>query len=317
MGHWSPYREDTVAVMEAGDVSLADVLYSPVDSEPLVFATGRHRTRALSPYLQYIDCRLTTTAPLEATGQFVPGICISHAFEGSWTSRIDGHSLALRSGGETLVYGSSRELDFLESQPENTCIAMAALYIGANFFDAVDVPCEMMALLDGNDLVSRHLAKAGALRSVLQQMFQAPQDGYLAGLHMTSLGLAAVVELGRALGAEPAVGQADRRQRERAHALRDYLDANIADLPSIPEIASLLATNESTLRRAFKATFGLSITTYVRNSLLDHARVLVRDGRLPLSVIAYRCGFATPANFTSAYRRQFGHPPSTEQTKSA
>lgn len=317
MNHWSPYREDRGAAREAGDISLADVLHSPSESETLVFATGRHRTRTLCPYLQYIDCRLTTTIPLEATGEFAPGICISHAFEGSWTSQIDGRSLALKSGGETLVYGASRTLDFLESQPENTRIGMAALYVGADFFEATDVPCEIMALLEGNALVSRQLAKAGALRSVLQQMFQSSHDGYLAGLHMTSLGLAAVVELGRALGAEPVTSQADRRQRERAHALRDYLDVNIADLPSIPEIASRLATNESTLRRAFKATFGLSITTYVRNSLLHHARVLVRDGRLPLSVIAYRCGFATPANFTSAYRRQFGHPPSAEQTKSA
>ncbi len=275
----------------------------------------------LIPGLQYLDCSLTTTEPFVVGGLVAPGLLITHAFSGAWRSEVDGMPLDLKAGADLLVYGTGRPLPFLEKQPENASIEMASLYVSADFFAAEwdeTVPPDVLTnLLQGEGLVAHRLKLAGSIQRLLRQMFEMPIDGYLARLSLTSLGLAALVELATALGVTPSGASATRRQRELAVALREYLDIHAADLPSVPDMADCFATNESTLRRAFKATYGVSITLYVRSELLKQARVLLRDGRLQIAEVAFRCGFSSPANFTAAYRRHYGYPPGAERGKNA
>lgn len=326
MTDWSPYcdstRPDTLPGAEGAAISVADVLVDPpVNSPDDPFARGRHRARMLTPNLQYLDCSLTTTDPFVAGGMVAPGLLITHAFSGAWRSEVDGMPLDLVSGAGTLVYGTGRPLPFLEKQRENASIEMASLYVSADFFatdwNEAAPPDVLTNLLQGEGLVAHRLSLAGSLQRLLRQMFETPIDGYLARLSMTSLGLVALVELATALGAAPRIASATPRQRDLASALREYLDNHVADLPSVPDMAERFATNESTMRRAFKATFGVSITAYVRLELLKRAQVLLRDGRLQIAEVAYRCGFSSPANFTAAYRRHYGYPPGAERAKNA
>lgn len=42
------------------------------------------------------------------------------------------------------------------------------------------------------------------------------------------------------------------------------------------------------------------------------ARVLLQDDGVSVAAAGYRVGFSSPAAFTAAYRRSFGHPPGQE-----
>jgi AraC-like DNA-binding protein len=67
-----------------------------------------------------------------------------------------------------------------------------------------------------------------------------------------------------------------------------------------------------TLRRLFKAVFGVPIIEYVRSRNLDAARLMLREGRFQVAEVGYRVGYSDPANFTNAYRRRFGRPPTQD-----
>ncbi|MFN7165825.1 MAG: helix-turn-helix domain-containing protein [Pannonibacter sp.] len=326
MTDWSPYcdtaKPDALPGAEGAAISVADVLVDPPANSPDdPFARGRHRAKMLTPNLQYLDCNLTTTEPLSASGIVAPGVMVTHAFSGAWHSEVDGRSLDLTACDDTVVYGASRPLPFLENQSENASIEMASLYVSADFFemDADDglSPGVFMKLMQGDSLVTHRLCRAVSVQRLLRQMYDTPIDGYLARLHLASLGYAVLAELGGILGASRTCSPASRRQRDLAMALREYLDRHVTSLPTVPDMAEQFATNESTLRRAFKTTFGVSITVYVRTELLKQAQMQLRDGRQQIAEIAYRCGFSSPANFSSAYRRHFGHPPGTERGKNA
>ncbi|MEM1140849.1 MAG: helix-turn-helix transcriptional regulator, partial [Pseudomonadota bacterium] len=58
--------------------------------------------------------------------------------------------------------------------------------------------------------------------------------------------------------------------------------------------------------------FGTTIFGYIREQRLEMARYLLLDHGLKVSEAGYRVGFSSPAAFSSAYRRRFGHPPSVD-----
>jgi AraC-like DNA-binding protein len=67
-------------------------------------------------------------------------------------------------------------------------------------------------------------------------------------------------------------------------------------------------------RRTFTTQFhrvhGVSASEYLRISRLAAAREALLHERLSVTEAAYAVGYASPANFSTAFRKQFGHPPS-------
>lgn len=276
------------------------------------FALGRYRAKTLAPHAQYFDCDLMTLAPVRSRVRLGPGIFVGCAYEGGWSSRIEDRSLSMEGRRDIAVCGSGGPMEFEESQPENARIRMSAFYIGADFLRAESgepPPEELLALLALGEAVCRALPPSQRLGTILRQMYGTPCCGYIAQLQMAGLLLLAAAELALALGAKPTPCGEPCRKLDLAHEAKRLLDASLASHPSIPDLAALLGASESSLRRAFKAAFGCSITAYVRERLLDQARVDLRESGLQIAEIAYRAGFSDPANFTTAYRRRFGHPP--------
>jgi AraC-like DNA-binding protein len=99
------------------------------------------------------------------------------------------------------------------------------------------------------------------------------------------------------------------RERARIGAVRELLDSGAADGLSLAEIARHAGTNVSTLQKQFRALFGLTVFEYLRRSRLLRARqALERDGCCIVNA-ACLAGYTSPANFATAYRRQFGITP--------
>ncbi|MFT4090944.1 MAG: AraC family transcriptional regulator [Asticcacaulis sp.] len=308
--HWSPYRDTDRA---DGGIAIDDIVSAP-EAEHQVFATGQYRAKTLSGALQHLSCDLRTTAPLHTSGLFSPGLCLSYTYSGGWHSQLGERRISMDSHHEMAVCGASTTVEYVEAQPENTRIKMSCLYIGMDFFTDSEAPPEViLSLMKPAEVTFARLPTSPALQTLLQQMYALNGDGYLARLQMNSLAYGAVYELTRALGERPQPALSSPRQRDLAEATKDLLDSQLACRPMVADIAAMLATNESSLRRAFRATFGVSITDYVRHRLMDEARALVREGRLHIAEIAYRSGFSDPANFTTAYRRHFGTPPSGDR----
>jgi AraC-like DNA-binding protein len=135
----------------------------------------------------------------------------------------------------------------------------------------------------------------------------------LGRLHQESLTLAVLVELAAHLGGPQSRLQGQTRaQRELAHDARQLLEDNLAQPPASQELACMLGVGETTLRRAFRQEFGRSMLHYLRDRRLEVARQLLRERKWQVAQVAYRVGYADPANFTHAYKARFGYPPRME-----
>lgn len=63
--------------------------------------------------------------------------------------------------------------------------------------------------------------------------------------------------------------------------------------------------------------FGTSFYDELRVERLNAARRMLQSRNLPIKQVAYYTGFKSAAHFSAAYKREFGHPPSSEAASPA
>lgn len=102
------------------------------------------------------------------------------------------------------------------------------------------------------------------------------------------------------------------RDQARLLRIRAFLDSELQQ-PSTPpakisDIGRRFGMSASTMQRQFRAAFGTSIDEYRRAMRLQQARHDLERG-LSIAEAAFRAGYTSPANFATAFRRQFGITP--------
>jgi AraC family transcriptional regulator len=117
---------------------------------------------------------------------------------------------------------------------------------------------------------------------------------------------------GLALELASRTGRAVARAESRARwldAAAEILDDQFRDPPSATKLAAMVGVHPSHLARSFRARFGESVGSYVRNVRLDWAAGAVARTEVPLARIACEAGFADQSHFTRAFARRFGVAP--------
>jgi AraC-like DNA-binding protein len=93
-----------------------------------------------------------------------------------------------------------------------------------------------------------------------------------------------------------------------------FIDANAGQPVTVTEIAAAAGVTARALQYAFPRHYGITMTGYVRRVRLEraHRQLQAADPTMGATVadIATRWGWANPANFATAYRKQYGVPPS-------
>lgn len=165
------------------------------------------------------------------------------------------------------------------------------------------------ALFDRHLAVERWTPTPRAV-ALAEQLIRPPDDPpLLRKLHQESRAIELVAEaLRQMLGVVPPP-PLQAREHRRVAGVRDLLDSGAADGMSLEAIARHAGTNASTLQKQFRALCGMSVFEYLRRGRLLRARqALEREGRSIVEAAGI-AGYASPANFATAYRRAFGITP--------
>ncbi|MBO6948081.1 MAG: helix-turn-helix transcriptional regulator [Rhodospirillales bacterium] len=109
--------------------------------------------------------------------------------------------------------------------------------------------------------------------------------------------------------AEP-IANGSVRSINRAQTIRGYLVDHINEDLSLKEIARELGLSVESMQRAFKTAYNTTIVDFVREYRLHQARQALISEGISISEAAYRAGYSNPANFSTAFKRLFGIPPS-------
>ena len=103
----------------------------------------------------------------------------------------------------------------------------------------------------------------------------------------------------------------ERAEEQFLENLKLIIQENIDDPEFTMEWLSHKAgLSRSQLYRKVKIASGLSISIFVRKVRLEEAQKLLKDTSISISEISYKCGIASPQNFTKYFTSEFGCTPS-------
>lgn len=88
-----------------------------------------------------------------------------------------------------------------------------------------------------------------------------------------------------------------------------YLSERYQEDVSLESCAQALGFNNSYLSAKFKSQVGITFHQYLNNLRLNHAERLLRDGDLPVSLVAEKAGFSSPKTFYRVFHEKNGISP--------
>ena len=77
----------------------------------------------------------------------------------------------------------------------------------------------------------------------------------------------------------------------------------------MPFLAEAFNYNQSYISRLFKQIRGETLSQYIKNARLDHAKTLLTSTGLPVQTIASKVGFDTVQYFSMVFRKEVGTTP--------
>jgi transcriptional regulator GlxA family with amidase domain len=90
-----------------------------------------------------------------------------------------------------------------------------------------------------------------------------------------------------------------------------YVELNIGQRISTPQLAALVHVSSGHFCRAFKRSFGMSPHSYVTRQRIRRAEILMTTSARALSHIAIDCGLSDQAHFSRTFRRIVGTTPNS------
>lgn len=176
-----------------------------------------------------------------------------------------------------------------------------------------ELPPELQPLIQGDDWQRVFSPRVtGVMRKVVQQMMDCPFVGMTKRLYLQSK----VFELmvlqldGMAPAKTAAAGMPKAETLARIHYAAEILRSHLENPPSLTALAQQVGVSDRTLQKGFKAVFGVTPFAYLRQQRMYQARHLLRQADYSVAEVANMLGYANPAQFAVAFKRQFGTTPS-------
>lgn len=102
-------------------------------------------------------------------------------------------------------------------------------------------------------------------------------------------------------------------EKQKIMQARVLLMINLSEPLSIPELARAVLINECYLKKGFRELFGSSVYDFVQQERIRKAKLFLQEGRYSIQEIALELGFSNTSNFTNAFKRLTGQPPTSWQ----
>ena len=98
-------------------------------------------------------------------------------------------------------------------------------------------------------------------------------------------------------------------KRETMERAREILLTRLENPPTLTELSRIVGTNECTLKRGFKETFGCTVYNFVQENRLEKAYQLITGCGYNVSESAFAVGYSNLSHFSKVFKIKFGISP--------
>ncbi|WP_010136818.1 helix-turn-helix domain-containing protein [Ochrovirga pacifica] len=90
---------------------------------------------------------------------------------------------------------------------------------------------------------------------------------------------------------------------------KEIILENLADPPSLEELAKTVGLNIKKLKQGFKEVYGAPVFTFLLNYKLEYSKKLLLENKLNVNEIGNKIGYSSSSHFIAAFKRKFGITP--------
>ncbi|XLS29405.1 helix-turn-helix transcriptional regulator [Flavobacteriaceae bacterium M23B6Z8] len=90
---------------------------------------------------------------------------------------------------------------------------------------------------------------------------------------------------------------------------KDIILANMAEPPSLQELANEVGLNLKKLKVGFKELYGDSVYSFLFDYKMEYARKMMESGEYNVNEVGLKVGYSTSSHFISAFKKKFGTTP--------
>ncbi|MEP7454229.1 AraC family transcriptional regulator [Phyllobacterium sp. SB3] len=256
--------------------------------------------------------------PLTYTSKTFPALCLSVVLEGYATNNTQGieggfcpNEIWISSTGECVPTSMTIHAD---SPVRVVELLLTPKWIEEN--EAVmgsDPIFRAMQFSMSQPVMVRRRPLDARLRQIAWSALSQSLNGTLGVLNIEACAVNMLVMLAeefKPFGEITPGAQLSAKSLERVLLIRKHIDTDPVAIVSIAALATHFAISQSKLKQDFQRAFGCSARDYLmERRLLVGRNAILREGST-IAQAAYRTGYNHPANFTAAFAKHFGYPPS-------
>jgi len=97
--------------------------------------------------------------------------------------------------------------------------------------------------------------------------------------------------------------------KERIYHAEQLIRKNINQPHTIFDLSNMVGINQTKLKQGFKAIFGATIFAYLQEIRMNKAKQYLLESDLSIQEISLLSGYNNLSNFSAAFKRTFGYPP--------
>jgi AraC-like DNA-binding protein len=196
--------------------------------------------------------------------------------------------------------------------PRGALMQAASLAFPLETIERFGLSREFLNLFEtgGQGMVFVSLKAHPRLQAIALEMLKPSVDGRPGELLLSAQALELLARTIFALQQRVEVRAATNPVQSRLQSTKDLIDSDLRHPWSIAELARHAGLSRRSFHQHFSAAYGTSPADYLRTRRLEVAREALIYRDMSVTEAAYSVGYASPANFATAFRRQFGVPPS-------
>lgn len=99
------------------------------------------------------------------------------------------------------------------------------------------------------------------------------------------------------------------------HSIHEYLMEHLSERITIEELAKKFLMNTTTLKKAFKDVYGISIAAHMKEHRMERAAKLLQETQDSIAQITRLVGYKSQSRFTTVFKETFGVLPTEYRKK--
>lgn len=261
------------------------------------------------------------TVPYEMQiSPIVFGSCLLGRVRYSIESEEGPHELCYESGQSFISYIPKHQ--GVAKPPSDLVITLLGVYAETPFLqtllaDQFDVLApDMRRLISGDEqrYCCRTALTTPDIQTIIRQIFECPYKGPLRRLYLESKALELItINLAQTTVEPVCAGRGccplRPHERERVHQARELVERDLQNPPKLLDLARTVGMPHPKLNSCFREAFGTTVFGYLRDIRLNRAKMLLDEGAMNVSEVAYEVGYSSLSHFAKAFKNQFGDLP--------